>query len=322
MTGQVDDPEAQEPETRIDVADLRPLLPEDWAKSELFVVGYQAFGVPQRDLAQPLLLSLGDVLVILVFGSLTYRTVRSMRLSQSADANQFEARMDVGEPRDPPVGPHAVFFTAHDDEPAARQRITAAAGFLAAFQGKDIVYERLFELAEAPGKMSQYSPSIEMPGMHGTPNLAHTYLGFIASAHAALGRMEPATQNRINLALRWFDAAMRERGVDAFLKYWLAIETLAMPDGSNIRPIIETLASVYEVSYEEARERFLIGRLYGRRSRIVHQGEIDAVHADVLVYLFAVFIDLLRAELQIGPAHRIAKMTQEMSLERLAKLIG
>jgi hypothetical protein len=95
------------------------------------------------------------------------------------------------------------------------------------------------------------------------------------------------------LALHWFHLAMRDRGVDAFLKRWIALETLAMPDGTNIRPVNEALASAYGISYEEARDTYAVGRLAGLRARIVHHGEPLPIHSKLELYFDAVFYDVL-----------------------------
>ena len=158
--------------------------------------------------------------------------------------------------------------------------------------------------------------------MHGTPNLNPDYLQFIADAHALLVDMPETDRNRLSLALRWINAAIRDRRVDAFIKYWLAIETLGMPDDTNIRPISETLARVYNISYAEARDRFLVGRLYGRRSRIVHEEDLTPVDAQVLIYLFAIFMDLLRAELGIQPSYRAGRVLENPDFVRISDLIG
>lgn len=61
-------------------------------------------------------------------------------------------------------------------------------------------------------------------------------------------------------------------GVDAFLKYWIAIEIIAMPDSSNIKHLIEILADIYEIRKEDAKKNFGVGKIFGFRSKIVHHG--------------------------------------------------
>src|SRR5216684_338281 len=72
------------------------------------------------------------------------------------------------------------------------------------------------------------------------------YLGLLA---AFQGRN--LVHHRVLLSLRWFEQALFDHGIDAFLKYWIAVETVGMPDTSNIRPLIESLAVAYGESNDD-----------------------------------------------------------------------
>ncbi len=98
---------------------------------------------------------------------------------------------------------------------------------------------------------------------------------------------------RFGLALRWMDEATRTEGVDAYIKAWVALETLAMPDTTNIRPMNEALGRIYGMSTDEASERFLTGRLAGLRASVVHDGDQRFVKDKLILYLHALFKDLL-----------------------------
>jgi hypothetical protein len=117
----------------------------------------------------------------------------------------------------------------------------------------------------------------------------------------------PDVARRLRLANRWFVSAVHSGGgIDAFLKYWIALETLAMPDTTDVRPINELLARSYDVTPSEAAQRFGVGRLFGLRSRIVHDGQIVSVSGLLLGYIEAIFFDTLAAALQLAPEHRAA----------------
>ena len=84
-------------------------------------------------------------------------------------------------------------------------------------------------------------------------------------------------------------------GVDAVLKYWIAIETLAI----SVKGMNQILSNCYNISVQEARERFLMGRLHGFRSNIVHQGQIPRNPSMVIGYMETLYSDILCAFLQL-----------------------
>jgi hypothetical protein len=84
------------------------------------------------------------------------------------------------------------------------------------------------------------------------------------------------------------------------VKFWIAVETLAMPNSTNILPIFESLARAYGIPLSDAKTRFPIGRLFNLRGRIVHRGEMLELPGAVLGYMSALFFDLL-SELLLQP---------------------
>ena len=111
----------------------------------------------------------------------------------------------------------------------------------------------------------------------------------------------------MQLSLRWFELALYSKGdVDGFLRYWFAIETLGMPNATDIRPLNESLARTYGISFEDARKRFSIGRLFGMRSRIVHNGQIIPIHQNLSKYVEAPYVDILYEHLGLTSEQRAA----------------
>jgi hypothetical protein len=70
-------------------------------------------------------------------------------------------------------------------------------------------------------------------------------------------------------------------------------KTFAMPDTTDIRPINIILTAIYNEALEKVREEFLVGRLFGLRSSIVHDGAKPAIHGDVLQYVNHLYTDIL-----------------------------
>jgi len=99
-------------------------------------------------------------------------------------------------------------------------------------------------------------------------------------------------RNRIHLSLRWFTAADRENGVDAYLKYWIALETLAT-NTTNINSLNDTLAATSKVSSQKAKQDFRASRLFDLRGRIVHGGYQKGLDAWLLKYIESLYIGAL-----------------------------
>ncbi len=130
----------------------------------------------------------------------------------------------------------------------------------------------------------------------------------ITKADRAITTLQEPAKNRVHLSLRWLTSALNHRGVDAFVEYWIALETLSMPNTSDIRPLVNNFVDIYNLSYDEAKERFGIGKLFGLRSRIVHDGQIVPVHAQLLSYLEALYADVLFAHLELPSEERAGSM--------------
>lgn len=188
------------------------------------------------------------------------------------------------------------------NEKATRDRISDVVGLLAVFNSRNIVYEHLFDYEyllyqNELGKTERrvIGETIINPFSMPVPNIDDVRLSTISAVDNEIEGLIDQERNRIRLSLRWFQAAIYDIGVNAFLKYWIAIETLAMPDTTNIRPINELLSRIYGLEMESVVQRFKIGRVFNLRGKIVHQGEQIPIRGDLLDYLEAVYSDILFA---------------------------
>ena len=91
----------------------------------------------------------------------------------------------------------------------------------------------------------------------------------------------------------------------SFLKCWIAIETLAMPDITNVVPINEILAKIYSITITDAAKQFFVGRIHGLRSDIVHDGIMIPINPGVTDYLQAMYFDLLSHIAEIKSERRL-----------------
>jgi hypothetical protein len=132
-------------------------------------------------------------------------------------------------------------MASETEEPSARGRIDAALGFLYAYHGRNIAYARVFEywVDLANDTVTVLGESIENPMALGIPRVAPAAIGTCNRLAQALRDLPEAIGSRIETSLRWFTTATAHSGPDAFLSYWIALETLAMQNTTDIRPLNE-----------------------------------------------------------------------------------
>lgn len=89
-----------------------------------------------------------------------------------------------------------------------------------------------------------------------------------------------------------------------FFEYWTALEVVC--DGKANR-IKERLKQIYRLqSHKEAGEKTGLDVLAKWRGEYVHKGKRPIISADVERYIQLVFLDLLRAEIDVPARHNIA----------------
>jgi hypothetical protein len=276
-----------------------------------YISVYRMMLVTPQQLAGFRVLSLGSCRAALLWGSINYVFGGEAAFVAQPDgwvhlkAGNFEVR-------DTPEGPYAMLMTAYGtggangDEAQAKAELDAAVGLLGAVLGRNIVYEHVYDniLYFDDNKTSATSPIVENPASFGPPFIDAGLLLLpeqIASRIAALSERE---QGRAKLGLRWFGSAMIDREVTGFIKYWLALETVAMPNTSNIFPLQSLIAKAYGCSIQDAARQFQIGRIFGLRAAIVHDGRIKGIHENLSAYMEALFFDVLNELLGLPCEHR------------------
>jgi hypothetical protein len=261
------------------------LIPLSWfsqpAKSSIWIRGYWARPVPAKHIsAERVEFPFSRGVGVLAQGSLKYLFVErpDIEPTETGDA-RFRTPKRYGWVESP-LGTHMILIVPHDvDGTEGNEALTEASldeleGLLVAYSGHALVYRRLFDniLHLGTGEITVYFGTVDNPAWYDPPQLAEPDLTTLRAVDRARLSAIPALRYRVDLSLRWLAYAARDRDVDAFLKYWIAIETLAMPDGTNVRPANELLAHAYGLSLPEVVGRFCLGRIQGVRSAIVHHG--------------------------------------------------
>ena len=239
---------------------------------------------------------LQNSLVLAFWGSMTYLDASelTLRFSPEGDviANGGITQRDSGQ-----GAWLAVVQPCNTNHPKNEYDLKVQASVLASLlisvTTRNYAYSRIFDNCVSLISDEATAASDIVLAPHGFDKPLRSGLEIFQAAAAALTEKPNAERRRIELSLHWYDKSLRSYGVDSFLSNWIAIETLAMPDTSNVRPINLRLADIYKLPYPEVAGRFCVGRLLGLRSRIVHDGEDLTVFAQMSDYMNRLYEDLL-----------------------------
>jgi len=263
-------------------------------------------------------ISIGNVRAFLFYGALDYYDASSTRVSV-ADERPTQLRVQPGLRRvQAEEGPYLMVLTPYrvdnvpGDEAATTASLDATAGLLAVVNTPNVVAERLFdhELDMVGDRLTVRRPASRNPLYVPPPDVSGSRGPVLAQAARAQASLPDDAANRVRLALRWVEAALSGDTIDSFLKYWVAIETLAMPE-TNVAALNDRLARTYGTSRGEANVTFGAGRSQGLPSRIVHHGELVPVDLRLLEYARAMFTDLLYDVLDLTTEHRMQALLDE-----------
>jgi len=295
---------------------LTDLIPQSWfsdpATSSVWISGFRAAGGSVSELANGIIVDLIGTRAYALYGHLSYLDTSGNRWEWN-DQGAPTCKIDLKSGKTP-IGSWLIIMAPYKidgidgNEAEVKRFISASAGLIATFSGRNAVYEKIYDniIEVGTGKMAGFSPVFSSPWTFPPPNFSKERVALIQQGITRVSTLETQTQNRIELALHWYEEALRDQGRDAFLKSWIALEVLAMPDGTNIRPINESLARSYSISFDDAMKAYGVGRIFGLRSRIVHNGEILPIHYLLEDYTQAIFADVLFDILQL-PSDRRAE---------------
>jgi hypothetical protein len=271
------------------VSDLS--LPE-WSTTELVVTGYQVVQATGMTVGHDV--RLGDVRVLILKGSVGYFTARGWEIREVDDDN-FEFRLGPIEQVTAPSGVYMLVITPNDGH--GIERIQVAAPLAAAILGGSVIYRALYTniFSTTTAGTQVQGPDFGPPKNFPAPALDNDSVKRYKTAYQAIGNASDMA--RIQLSLRWFEEAHHAFNEDALLRYWFAIETLAMPNAANIRPANELLAQAYGISVRDIQVEIELGRLQGLRSEIAHNGLMATLDPRLLNFVAAVYTDILEAKL-------------------------
>lgn len=310
---------------------LTDLVPRGWfsnpEESSIWVTGYRIVGGDEKELKQGKVFDFDKVRIVILFGSISYLDSSRSRWEWS-DPNKVKFNLKVENVK-APEGCYLLLITpfivdgVQENESEVKKRITVSSGLVAALAGRNSIYERLYDnlINIQTGHISGFSPIFENPSVFPRPDFSEPRSVLLSKAIKAAANLDNTEKNRFELALHWYESAFRSTGVDSFLKSWIAVEVLMMPDSTNIKSINESLSRAYSLSVDEVKDRFYVGQLFGLRSRIVHKGEVIPVHYLLEWYLQAIFEDVLFERLGLPSIHRAASVQKrpDFNLQKFLK---
>ncbi len=281
---------------------------KDVNKSSIWIVGYRMMQVSLKDFTQSQpTIDLGDVRVIFNYGSLSY--MDASNILEFGTDHVRNTNYSKFESKETNIGGWTILITPYvcdgvqRSEIETRNSIIVAEGILSAFNSPNMVYEKVYEniVELSPIKTSAFSPTFLTSNQ--SPNLQTTTLQLLSQSSVNLQALPENARNRIKLSLKWYSKSLVQ-GLDGFLSIWIAIEVIGMPDTSDVKSAVKSLAQIYQVDYQTARDRFQIGRIHGFRSKIVHEGKMFPIHSLLIAYLEAIYVDLLAETLNLPHGRR------------------
>ncbi|MBP6236742.1 MAG: hypothetical protein KA536_11390 [Saprospiraceae bacterium] len=104
--------------------------------------------------------------------------------------------------------------------------------------------------------------------------------------------LSPEDKSKINSSLFWFGKSLSSRGVEKFIYIWISFETMFMPNSTDISHINILIEKMTGLERNQVKNNFQIGKIFGLRSNIVHNGLSPTFSREFFKYLELLFIDL------------------------------
>jgi hypothetical protein len=307
-------------------------LPEGWftdrQSSSVWMSGYQLVRCDADSIPFPIVVDFLSVRSFFFVGSLTYFDSSNFQVDVQLNGNVTVTCAPAQKTSS--VGVYLLLVTPFsvDGEPGnealSKSQIDTAVGLIGAIYGKAAVFRHVFDnsVEVDSGQISATGPVFENPNWFSPVDFRIKAPDVLKQISGAISVLPEREQNRLALALRWFRNGQVEMdGSDAFIKFWIAIETLAFPEGdTNVRPANQKLARAYGLDFQDAAEKFGLGRMQGFRSDMIHNGAMKPVYAQILRYLEAVFVDLLSEELGLACERRAESILEDPEFSLAAYL--
>lgn len=317
---------------------IKKLIPSSWFKdinnSSVWVAAFQVLRVKREDIPKDLgVIDIGKVRAVLLYGILPYIDSTQIKIEvidehhyKLPDASKFEVK-------ETKEGMYLLLLTPHNidgnegNEVFVREQISYIAGLFAAFSGRNIVYDKIFDnIIHLRGDTEGSGPSIEQPLFFDKPDVSK--LNIISNVGKIINNLSYTDRKNLQLSLRWFDMAIYDYGISAYIKYWIGLETLVKKGEinnknnikikkNNKRPyfIYKKISDAYNIPFEDIDNLFNIRLLYKLRNAIIHDGQIVPIDGRLLEYIGAIYIDILFYCLGISHENKVDIVIEKFQKE-------
>ncbi|HGM6069579.1 TPA: hypothetical protein ACKP39_003285 [Stenotrophomonas maltophilia] len=185
---------------------------------------------------------------------------------------------------------------------------------------RNIACRRLFShiVERGNGSMKASGEIVRLPFDLPAPDLSLGALSRYPKSRREIENRESNQRQKITLSLHWHLKGVQSHGLDSFLSLWIALETLAM-SSTNVADLNSALAAAYDITKESASTEFGIGRIFGLRSQIVHNGIRKNISTDLTDYMECLYADLLVHDLlgeSLGRARALLR-SKKIDIEKL-----
>ena len=289
---------------------LTELIPPGWHDQQVWISSYRAFRLPASALLKTEPFEFLGVRAQLFWGRAPIWN-STLTLRPQPDGGVVAESVVEGVAH-APEGPYLLLMTQTESDatPMAveltRSRLRSVVALLRLTLGRNIAVEPLGDLtftASAPNVTVQ--ECFRPPTFDPAPDLSAVRLQLLSDIDQAIERLDERQRGRAALSLQWFFDAQENVGVDSFLSYWFALDTLAMPKPSGVKAFEDRLATMYGLERTDVKSQFRLGRLKNVRDRIVHEALRPPIHIRLLDFLSALYWDALLDILGLG-AQRVA----------------
>lgn len=288
---------------------IADLLPKKWNKCHsVFHRAYQVMKVELEDIPQTgyQVINLNKVTAIIVFGKLKFQ-----RLGKHLETNE---------------GCYISFLTpiyAKEKSPKFKEgvikyRIETAVGFLKAIFGKNIAFKHIFDNEVGLQKqfVASWTDPIENPLIYPKPDIKNRSIDKLQKSFKDLA----IDKQNILLSFDWFNKASNLDFEDQFITLWIALEALIGYDGKNlVSKIHQNLKKIYGKKINDIGNTFQVGRLYGIRKKIFHEGVKFITSRIINEYLSAIYQDLLLYNLGLPIEERSIKL-KDKAIKHINKI--
>lgn len=152
------------------------------------------------------------------------------------------------------------------------RQLSAAIALLCMLSGRNLACEWLFDAALAVDweQMHCVGPTVENALHFPSPDISYVATDAVREATARIGGLSKNRRAQVALSLQWFDQALPGSGPGAWLKYWIALESLAMSGPVDRKSLIASLAHL-QPRRRRGAAAVRHAELYDSRFHIVHE---------------------------------------------------